>query len=400
MKLNRFSKACGICVIASLALFSTSRAQEPFKIGHLTDLSGVNVDISGPATTEAMRFAVDDFGGKVLGRPIEIIAGDHLNKPDVGVGLARKWYDGGVSAIFDVGVTSVALGIQALAKDKNKAVIYISTGSADITGKNCSPNGIHWTYNSYADAVGAVTEAIAHGGDTWYFLTVDYAYGDNLQRDATKIIEKAGGKVIGSTRHPIDATDFSSDLLKAQSSGAKVIGLATITNIGTNIVKQSEEFGIRPNQKIALMSVDIQDIKALGLKTAQGLIDTSAYYWNSSEESRVFAERFKKKTGKMPNQMQASAYGAVLHYLKAVEAVGTDDALKVIAKMKEIPINDFMTKNGTIRPDGRVMRDMLVMQAKKPEESTSDWDLFSVLRTIPAKDAFAPADPSVCPLAK
>lgn len=397
---NGISLAAAVTSLALISGNSTSWAQETFKIGHLSDLSGINVDISGPGTTVAMQFAVDDFGGQVLDRPIEIVAGDHLNKPDVGVGLARKWYDEDVHAIFDVGITSVALGIQALAREKNKAVIYLSTGSADLTGKNCSPNGIHWTYNSYSDVLGSVLHATENGGDTWYFLTVDYAYGDNLQRDATTILEKAGGTVVGSARHPFETPDFSSDLLRAQSSGAKVIGLATTTNIATNIVKQSDEFGIRQGQTIALMSVDIQDIKAMGLETAHGLIDTSSYYWDLNDESRAFGERFMEKTGRMPNMMQASAYGAVLHYLNAVEAAGTDDPAQVLASMKEMPVNDFMTTNGSIRPDGRVLREMHILEVKSPEESTGEWDVYNLVRTIPADEAFAPADPSVCDLAR
>lgn len=395
----------GALSLAALSLglgFGTAAAQDaqPFKIGHLSDQSGAVVDLSGPGTTTSMRMAIEDFGGTVLGRPIELVVGDHLNKPDVGVGLARKWYDDDVKAIFDIGITSVALGVQELAKEKDKAVIFLSSASSDLTGKACSPNGIHWTYNNYSQALGVVNQLMKAGGDTWYFMTVDYAYGDNVQRDTTKMIEKAGGTVVGSTKHPFETTDFSSDLLKAQSSGAKVIGLATTTVHAANVVKQADEFGIRPNQALAALSLTLLDTKAMGLQTAQGLLETAPYYWDQNDETRAFAKRYMEKFGKMPNMIQASAYGAVMHYLNAVKAAGSDDTAAILTKMKETPINDFMTKNGTIRADGRVMRQMYVFQVKKPEDSTGEWDLYEQVAEIPADQAFAPADPSVCPLVK
>jgi branched-chain amino acid transport system substrate-binding protein len=386
---------------AALHLSSAvAQAPAPFKIGVLSDMSGAVVDLSGPGTALSMKMAIEDFGGKVLDRPVQLVEGDHLNKPDVGIGLARKWYDDGVNAIFDIGITSVALGVQELAKEKNKAVIFLSSASADLTGSKCSPNGIHWTYNNYSQAYGVVNHVTKQGGKSWYFLTVDYAYGQNVQRDTTAMIEKETGTVVGSTKHPFEATEFSSDLLKAQSSGAKVIGLATTTVHAANIVKQADEFGIRPNQTLAALSLTLHDTKAMGLQTAQGLVETSAYYWDQNDETRAFAKRYFERFKKMPNMIQASAYGATTHYLNAVKAAGTDDTAAVLAKMKATPINDFMTKNGSIRADGRVMRDMYVLEVKKPAESKGEWDLYKVVGEVPAQQAFAPANPSACPLVK
>jgi len=373
---------------------------KPFRIGALSDMSGIVVDLSGPGSLMSIRMAVEDFGGSVLGRPIEIVPGDHLNKPDIGISLARRWYDDGVSAIFDVGITSVALGVQELAKDKNKAVIFISSSSADLTGKKCGPNGIHWNHNSYSQAIGVVKAMIAAGGDSWFFLTVDYTYGHTVQNDTTAMIQAAGGKVIGSARHGFDTVDFSSDLLKAQSSGAKVLALATTSVHVPNVVKQADEFGIRPKQLIAPLSMTLHDVKAMGLQTAQGLLETSTYYWDQNDESRAFAKRFLERFKRMPNMIQASAYGATLHYLKAVKAVGSDDNAAIVAHMKATPVNDFMSKNVRIRPDGQVMRDQVILQVKTPAESKGEWDLYKVVGGLPAAEAFAPADPAACPFAK
>lgn len=375
-------------------------AQEPFKIGSLSDMSGIVVDLSGPGTVVAMQLAAEDFGGKVLGRPIQILSADHLNKPDVGIAAARKWYDEGVSAIFDVGITSVALGVQQLTRDKNKLAIYLSSASSDLTGKACSPFGIHWTYNNYSQALGVTKYYLDAGKKNWYFMTVDYAYGHNVQRDTTGMVEAGQGKIIGSARHAFDNKDFSSDLLKAQGSGANVIALATTTGHVASIVKQADEFGIRPKQEMAALSLSLHDVKGMGLQTAQGLVVTAPFYWDQSEETRAFAQRYKARFGKMPNMVQASAYGAVMHYLKAVQAVGADDTAKVAAKMKDTPINDFMTRNGRIREDGRVIRDMYVFRVKAPSASKSEWDLYELVSTIPGDEAFQKADPAACPLVK
>ena len=363
----------------------------PFKIGVLTDLSGMMADYSGSGSVAAASMAVEEYGGKVLGRPIELLKGDHLNKPDVGSGIARQWYDDGVTAIFDIGSTAVALPVQTMAREKNRLVVFTSSASADLTGSACSPNGIHWTFNNYSQALGAVRFQTQGGAKTWYFLTIDYAYGRNVQRDTTAMIEASGGRVIGTTLHGFDATEFSSSLLAARASKADVIALATTTFHAGNVIKQADEFGIRAaGQKLAPLSITLHDVKAIGLASAQGMIETGPYYWDLNDDMRVFGERFRKRTGRMPNMTQASLYGAVTHYLKAVDAVGNDVAGPVIAKMKATPINDFMTKDGLIRQDGRVIRDMYILQVKAPAESKSEWDLQKLVGTIPGLDAFQP----------
>ncbi|WP_342133432.1 ABC transporter substrate-binding protein [Hydrogenophaga sp. OTU3427] len=373
----------------------------PLKIGVLNDMSGVVVDLSGPGSVVAAKLAIEDFGGKVLGRSIELVEGDHLNKPDTGLTMARQWYDSGVRAVFDIGITTVALGMQDLAREKDRIVVYGSSASSDLTGKNCSPNGIHWTYNTYVQSLGAIKGALDAGGKSWYFITVDYSYGKNVQRDATAIIEAGGGKVIGSTTHPFTTTDFSSQLLQAQASKADVIALATTTAHAAAMIKQADEFGIRAKgQKLAALSLVLNDVKAMGLRSAQDLLTTEAFYWDQNDETRKFANRYKQRFNKMPNMIQASMYGAVSHYLKAVAAAGTDDTSAVLAKMKSTPINDFMTQSGTIREDGRVVRDFYIFRVKKPAESKNEWDLYTQVAKIPAAQAFPPADKQVCPLVK
>ena len=398
---RRLTVLAMLCSAAlGLAHVAHAQAPVPLQIGMLSDMSGPYVDLSGPGSVVAAKLAIEDFGGKVLGRPIQLLEGDHLNKPDVGLTIARKWYDGGVRAIFDVGITTVALGVQDLAREKNQLVIFNSSASSDLTGVKCSPNGFHWTYNTYMQSLGVVKGLQAQGGKSWYFITIDYTYGKNVQRDTQGIIEAGGGKVIGSTLHALNSTEFSSQLLQAQASKADVIALATTTAHAAAAVKQADEFGIRDKQVIAPLSLTLHDIKALGLKSAQGLLETAPYYWDQNEATRKFAMRYKDRFGKMPNMIQASVYGAVTHYLKAVAAVGGDDTAKVAAKMKATPINDFMTKNGSIRDDGRVMRDVYVFKVKKPSESKGEWDLMSQVATIPAAEAFQPADKQVCPLVK
>lgn len=405
-KYSIFSLTRRALVAATLAasgslLASAALAQgAPLKIGVLNDMSGVVVDLAGPGSVVAAKLAIEDFGGKVLGRPIELVQGDHLNKPDTGLTIARQWYDSGVRAIFDIGITTVALGMQDLAREKKGIVVYASSASSDLTGKNCSPNGIHWTYNTYVQSLGAIKGAVDAGGKSWYFITVDYTYGKNVQRDATAIIEAGGGKVLGSTTHPFTATDFSSQLLQAQASKADVIALATTTAHAAAMIKQADEFGLRAKgQKLAPLSLVLNDVKAMGQKPAQDLFVTEAYYWDQNDETRKFASRYKEKFGRMPNMVQASMYGAVMHYLKAVAAAGTDETSAVLVKMKSTPINDFMTQNGKIREDGRVLRDFYIFRIKKPSESKSEWDLYAPVSKVPAAQAFPAADNS-CPLVK
>ncbi len=388
-------------VAATLAWAGGAAAQAPLKIGVLSDMSGFVVDLSGPGSLTSARMAVEDYGGKVLGRPIEIVQGDHQNKPDIGVTMARRWYDEGVKAIFDIGITTVALGVQSLAKEKDGLVVFVSSSSSDLTNAACSPNGISWAYDNYSQSQGVVRQLLKEDQKSWYFMTVDYAYGRNVQRDTTKMVETGGGKVLGSIVHAFDTKDFSSNLLQAQASGAQVIALATTTVHAANILKQAEEFGIRSRgQRLAALSLTLHDVKALGLPAAQGLLITAPFYWDQTDATRAFSKRYLERFGRMPNFIQASMYGAVTHYLKAVAQAGTDDTAKVAAAMKAMPIDDFMTKNGRIRADGRTLRDMTVFRVKTPAESKGEWDLYAPVATIPADEAFAPADPKACPLVK
>lgn len=387
--------------LAFAGLPAAAQQAEPLKIGLISDMSGMVVDLSGPGSVVAAKLAIEDRGGKVLGRPVVLLEGDHQNKPDVGVPMARRWYDDGVRAVFDVGITTVALGIQNLAREKDRIVVFGSSASADLTGSACSPNGVHWTYNNYSQSLGVVRALAAASKKTWFFLTVDYAYGRNVQRDTTAMIEGAGGRVLGSVLHPFETRDFSSFILQAQQSKAEVIGLATTTVHAANILKQAEEFGIRSGgQSLAALSLTLHDVKGMGLKDAQGLFVTAPFYWDQTDATRAFGQRYMARFGRMPNMIQAGMYGAVSHYLKAVEKAGTDDTAKVMAAMREIPINDFMTKDGTLRADGRVLRDQYIFQVKTPAESTGEWDLYKEVARIPANEAFAPADPKACPLVK
>lgn len=397
--LIRAGASLGALALAAGIALPAAAQDGPIRLGVLSDMSGMVVDLSGPGTVEAVEMAVEDFGGEVLGRPVEVLVGDHLNKPDVGIGLARKWYDEGVGAIFDVGITSVALGVQDLARQRDKIVMFISSATADLTGKACSPNGIHWNYNSNSQAVGVIRSFIEEGQKSFYFLTVDYAYGHTVQADTTKMIEALGGTVVGATPHSFETTDFSSDLLKAQSSGAEVIALATTSVHIPNIIKQADEFGVRPGQPVAPLSLTLHDVKAMGLPTAQGVLETSTFYWDQNDETRAFAERFHERFGRMPNMIQASAYGAAKHYLEAIAAAGTDETQAVLAKMHETPVNDFMTKGARVRPDGQVMREQIILRAKTPDASTGEWDLYEVIGSVPAEEAYLPPNPDACPIA-
>lgn len=384
--------ACGISV-------AWAQAGKPFQIAIMSDMSGPVADMSGPGSVVAAKMAIEDFGGKVLGRPIELLQADTLNKVDTGLTLARQWYDNGVGAVFDIGIASLAIAMQDLAKEKNKIAIFTSSASAELTTKYCSPNGIQWVYNAYPMEQAVINGAMKSGGKSWYFITVDYSFGQAVQRDAEPMVAKAGGKTVGATTHPYSATDYSAQLLQAQASKADIIGLATVSFSAPGMIKQAKEYGI--TQTLAPLSFMMYDIKALGLETAQGLYVGEPYYWDRDEQSRKFAMRFKDRfKGRMPNMIQAGTYGAVLHYLKAVAEVGKDDTAAILAKMKSTPINDFMTKNGVIREDGQVLRDFYVFKVKKPSESKGEFDLYTQVGTVPAKEAFRPADKTLCPLVK
>ena len=372
------------------------------KIGVLDDMSGVFADQQGMGDVVAARMAAEDFGGKVGNMPIEVVFGDLQNRPDVGLSIARRWYDQErVDAIFGLGNSAVALAVQNLAREKQKIDVVVAAGTTDLTGKDCSPFGVHWTYDNYALARGTVGAVMRNGGNRWYFITSDYAFGHSLEANAVAVIRQLGGQVAGSSRAPLGETDYSSHLVRAAQSGANVVGIAAAGTDFINIVKQMGEFGLtrRGIQPAALLCL-LTNIKAIGLDTAQGMVFTEAYYWDQNDATRGFAQRFQRIHGRPPTMFQASMWGAVTHYLKAEQAAGPDAAAPVMAKMRETPINDFMTRTGTIRADGRVMRDMYLMRAKAPRAAQGEWDLLEVVQTIPAEEAFRPLAEGGCPLVR
>ncbi|MDF3060083.1 MAG: transporter substrate-binding protein [Microvirga sp.] len=388
---------------AVLALLAgTAQAQvsdDVVKIAVLDDMSGVYADLTGPGGVAAVRMAIEDFGGKVLGKSIDLVFADHQNKADVAAAAGRQWFDvDKVDMVTGLGNSAVALAIQQLAREKNRINIVSGAASTDLTGKSCSPNGLHWTYDTYALAKGTGTAAVKAGGDTWFFLTADYAFGHSLEANTANVVRAAGGKVLGAVRHPLNTPDFSSFLLQAQGSGAKIIGLANAGGDTINSIKQAGEFGIGKTQKLAGLLVTITDVHGVGLKAAQGLLFTEAFYWDQNEATRAWSKRFMERHKNAPTMIQAGMYGATMHYLKAVQAAGTDEPKAVMAKMKEAPVNDFMTKNGKIRPDGRLVRDMYLLQVKAPEESKGPWDYMKVVATIPGEEAFRPVSEGGCPL--
>jgi branched-chain amino acid transport system substrate-binding protein len=371
-------------------------------IGVLTDMSGLYADLAGKGSLVAAQMAVDEVGGKVGDLPIEIVSGDHQNKPDVGSNIAREWYDAkGVDVIVDVPTSSVALAVSELTKAKNKVFLGSGPGSSDLTGKACSPNTIQWTYDTWALANATGREVVKNGGDTWFFLAADYAFGKSLEEQVTKVVESSGGKVLGDVKHPLNASDFSSFLLQAQSSKAKIIGLANAGGDTINAIKQAAEFGIvSKGQKLAGLLVFISDINALGLETAQGLLLSEAFYWDRDDKTREFSKKFAEKAGgAMPTMVQAGVYSSVLHYLKAIaELKSAKDGKAVVAKMESMPTDDVVFGKGTIDANGRKRHAMYVYEVKKPSESKGKWDDYKLVREVPADQAFrAPAD-SGCPL--
>ena len=387
-------------VFAAVAA-GTAQAQMSVKIGILNDRSGLYADLSGEGSVNAARMAVEDFKAAEKGMKVEIVSADHQNKPDVGSNIARQWYDqDGVDMIADVPTSSVALAVNQITREKNKIHINSGAASSDLTGAQCSPNTVHWTYDTVMLANGTGGAMVKAGGDTWFFLTADYAFGHALERDTTAVIQKNGGKVLGGVKTPFPGTDFSSFLLQAQASKAKVIGLANAGGDTINSIKQAGEFGIvQGGQKLAGLLVFSSDIKALGLKTAQGLALTESFYWDNDDGTRAFSKRFGEKFGgKMPTMVQAGVYAGVLHYLKAVEALKDKDPAKVMAKMKEMPTDDPLFGKGVIRADGRKIHDAYLFEVKKPAESKGEWDLYKLVSKIPGDQAFRPLDQGGCAL--
>ena len=392
----------GLAIVASGAPANAQISDDVVKIGVLTDMSSLYADATGKGSLAAVQMAVADYGGKVKGKPIEVVAADHQNKPDVGVSIARNWYDNEkVDAIFDVPTSSVALPISALTREKNKIHINSGGGTSDLTGVACSPNTVHWTYDTYSLSNVAGKAMVKRGEDTWFFVTADYAFGMALERDAANVVKESGGKVLGDVRHPLNSSDFSSFLLQAQASKAKVIGLANAGGDTTNALKQAAEFGImQGGQKMIALLLEITDTHSLGAKATQGLIVTDAFYWDMNDETRAFSNRFKEKIGRMPTMIQAGLYSATMHYLKAIDAIGTDDSMKVMAQMRETPVNDFFAKNGKIRIDGRMVHDMYLFEVKKPEESKYPYDYYKLVSTTSADQAFRPIADGGCSLVK
>jgi branched-chain amino acid transport system substrate-binding protein len=373
------------------------------KIGVLNDQSSLYADLAGQGSVVAARMAVEDFGAEKKGMKVEIVSADHQNKPDVGSSIARQWLDvDKVDVIVDVPNSGVALAVNQIIRDKGKALLVSGAATADLTGKACSPNTIHWTYDTWALANGTGNAIVKTGGDTWFFLTSDYAFGHALERDTEAVVTKAGGKVLGKVRHPLNTQDFSSFLLQAQASKAKIIGLANAGGDTTNAIKQAAEFGIvRGGQNLAGLLVFITDVHALGLDKAQGLILTETFYWDANDRTRAFAKRFSERNRQIyPTMIHAGVYSAVLHYLKAVEALKSDDGTKVIAKMKATPTDDPLFGKGTVRADGRKIHPAYLFEVKKPAESKGAWDYYKLRSTIPAEQAFRPIDQGDCPLVK
>lgn len=395
----------GLFAVAALLTSGSLVAAQPaarLKIGVLTDTSSVYADFGGQGSIVAAQMAVEDLRGKLGNYQIELVSADHQNKADVGMDIARRWFDqDGVDVIVDLPNSSVALAVQNLARDRNKVLLVTSALASDITGKSCSPTTAHWTYDTYSQAHVTGNAIVRQGGDSWYFLTADYAFGHAFERDTSEVVKAAGGKVLGAVRHPLNTADFSSFLLTAQSSGAKIVGLANGGNDMVTTIKQASEFGIGTgDQKLAALLIYITDVHSLGLKAAQGLILTSPFYWDQNEATREWSKRFIERHKKVPTMVQAAAYSAVTHYLNAVNAAGTKDAAPVMKMMRDTPINDFMTKNGKLREDGRVLRDMYLFQVKSPAESKYAFDYYKQLDTVSGEKAFRPLSESQCPLVR
>jgi branched-chain amino acid transport system substrate-binding protein len=402
MRLTRLLTLLAVLLVAAAPVHAQI-SDGMIKVGVLNDQSSLYADLTGQGSVLAARMAVEDFDAAKKGLKVEIIFADHQNKADVGSNIARQWYDvDKVDLIIDVPNSAVALAVNQITRDKGKAFIVSGAAASDLTGKACSPNTVHWTYDTWALANGTANAIVKTGGDSWFFLTADYAFGHALERDTEAVVVKNGGKVVGKVRHPLNTADFSSFLLQAQASKAKIIGLANAGGDTTNAIKQGAEFGIaKGGQNFAGLLVFITDVHGLGLQTAQGLIMTESFYWDANDQTRAFAKRFADRNrGIHPTMIHAGVYAGLLHYLKAVEALKTDDGTKVIARMKETPTDDPLFGKGTIRVDGRKIHDMYLFEVKKPDESKKPWDYYRLRATIPAAQAFRPLDQGDCPLVK
>ena len=401
--MNKFFMTVSAAALAAASLTFPAQAQVAngkVKIGILNDQSGIYADFGGKNSYEAAKMAVEDYGGKVLGVPVEVVTADHQNKPDIAANIARQWYDTeGVDAIMELTSSSVGLAVQALSKDKKKITINTGAATNDLTGKQCTPYGFHWAYDTNALARGTGGALVKEGGDTWYFLTADYAFGHSLENSTGTVVKENDGKVLGAVRHPLATTDFSSFLLQAQSSGAKVVGLANAGMDTQNAIKQASEFGLtQGGQRLAALLFTLSEVHGIGLEAAQGLTLTESFYWNRTPETAAFGKRFYDRTGAFPNMVHAGTYSAVMSYLKAIEAAGTNETEAVAKKLHELPVKDVFTDNGKVAPNGRMISDVYLLQVKKPGESNIPWDYFTVLATIPGADAYMDPAKSGCPL--
>lgn len=393
--------AIGLLWAAAIAPAAAQISDDIVKIGVLTDMNGPASTPTGQGSVTAAQMAVEDFGGSVLGKPISVVVGDHQLKPDIGGAIARRWYDvEQVDLIVDVPVSAVGLAVQTIANDKKKLFITHSTGAADFHGKFCTPYTMQWVFDTRALAVGTAQEVLKRGGDSWFFITDDYAFGHSLEKDAAAVINAKGGKILGAVRPPFATPDLSSFVLQAQASKAKIIGIAGGPPNNINEIKTAGEFGVfKGGQQMAALLALITDIHSLGLQTAQGLLLTTSFYWDMDDKTREWSKRFFAKTGRMPTMWQAGIYSSTIVYLNAIKDTGTDEALKVAARMREKPIEDFFARNGRLREDGLMVHDLMLVQVKSPEDSKYPWDYYKILAKIPGDDAFGPPDPA-CPLVK
>lgn len=388
---------------AALMTAMPAHAKDKVRIGLILDMTGVYADIAGKGTVRSAELAIEDFGGKVLGKEIDLIVADHQTKADIAAATAREWFDiRNVHAIHDVTGSAAALAVLNVAKEKEKILVLSGPAADQITNELCGPTIVHYAYDSYSLANTVGRAGVRTGGKEWYFITADYSGGHDITAAATKALEDEGGKVVGSTRHPLGGSDFSSLILQAQTSGANTIGLASFGNDLVNVIKTAREFGVGPESGKRLMSLlmYVNDVHALGLETAQKMMLAEGFYWDMNDETRAFSKRYYEKVDAMPNMSQAATYSSVMHYLKAIEAAGTTDSLKVMEKMRELPINDFYTKDGRIREDGRMVHDMYLFEVKSPAESKYPWDYYNLVDTVPADKAFRPLSESTCPLVK
>jgi branched-chain amino acid transport system substrate-binding protein len=394
-------KALATGLLLAGSVISAHAEDGVLRVGIITDMSGQYSDGNGKGSVIAAQMAADEIGGTVAGRKIEIISGDHQNKPDVATGIVRDWFDNkGVDVVAEGVNSAVALAVQNLTRERKKIFLISGAGSSDITGKQCSPTSVQWTYDTYAASNATAKAVVKRGGNSWFFMTADYAFGQALERDASRAVKAAGGTVVGSVRHPFSTADFSSFLLQAQASGAKVLGLANAGADFSTSVSQAQEFNIEKTMQIAAMQVTLTDVAALGLANAHDLLFTDSFYWDRTPETRVFAQEFFKRHGAMPTSYQAGVNSALRHYFKAVAATNSVESDKVMAWMRANPVNDFFAQGGKVREDGRMVHDMYLMRIKKPEESKQKWDLYETVATVPGDEAYRPMAEGGCPYIK